>query len=441
MDKNKTSLIIFGITSDLAIKKLLPAITKLHQRGILPQEFKIIGIGRRDFSSSELEKLQQMNKEFVYIQQDMSEDNLYQKIEAEIADYPNRLFYLSTFPNLYPSIIDSLQKNNLNQSSGWVRIMIEKPIGEDLSSSEHLLDKISQAFEDNQVFLVDHYLGKEVVQNILVFRFANNLFEHLINKDFVSHIEITAAEEIGIENRGRYYDLNGALKDVGQNHLLQLLAFTTMDQPTELTSQAVHQSRLKLLKEIQVDNKSLVRGQYQGYLSEPDVNQNSQTETYFSLKAEINNDRFSGIPIYLRAGKKLAQTVTEISVVFKQSSEQIFAHQYSHPNVLTYRIQPNEAIGVKVITKKPGLNLELLNTDLSYCYQDLPDDIPDAYEKLLSDAIDGDQTFFPKASEVKAQWEIIDQLTTNKSEIQEYTPGSWGPKSDHTFLEPSDLVC
>lgn len=344
----------------------------------------------------------------------------------------NHMFYLATFPSLHKSIFTHLKNTGLtDQTGGWARLLIEKPIGTDRDSARQLNDLLTKYFREDQIFRLDHYLGKETLQNILTFRFGNGFLEPLMNSEHIDHIQVTASEDFGIGNRGSYYDENGAIKDVGQNHLLQMVALATMDKPVKMSNEEITKERVKVLKNLVSDPSSLVIGQYDGYLLEKDVARNSKTETYFSFKTSINNDRFRGVPVYVRGGKYLNRTATEVAIIFKNS-----------PNVLIYRIQPNEGIVFKIMTKKPGHTLELEESYMQYCYPHNVD-LPDAYEKLIMDALRGDQTFFNDADEVDAQWAFTDPLITAKHGTIPtiYPKGSWGPKDDIPWIEPSTAFC
>ena len=329
--------------------------------------------------------------------------------------------------------------------------MIEKPIGHDLASAKELDKLLNQYFNEDQIYRLDHYLGKETLQNILTFRFGNCIFEPLINKEFVDHIQVTAAEDFGIGSRGGYYDETGHLKDVGQNHLLQMLAFSTMENPNEFSNVAITQKRIDILNALKADPKKLVLGQYDGYRSELHVKSNSQTNTFFAFRTEISNDRFRGVPIYVRGGKKMKQTATEISIVFKNRPNRLHLNLPSgeEPNVLIYRIQPNEAIVLKVLSKMPGLNTALEPSYMQFCYKHLSSDIFDPYLRLFYDAVSGDQTFFNDAEEIESEWSFIDRLSTGNHTAMPYKPGSWGPKEadklikadGREWLEPSMAFC
>lgn len=461
------TLIIFGITSNLAQIKLVPALYDMEEKGALPKRVSIVGIARKPLSKDEFKKyiwdvLNAENKHHKHpIKKDVFE-KLTQKLfyinghAEDITFYPqlkeylnslnkdrkkdNRIYYLATYPDLYKSVFKNLQKNNMNkQKNGWVRLMIEKPIGNNLTSAKELNQLLLKYFDDNQVYRLDHYLGKETLQNILTFRFGNDIFEPLIDKDHIDHIQITAAEDFGIGKRGSYYDLVGALKDVGQNHQLQMLAFATMDAPTEFTNQAVTSQRIKILKSLTPLTKKVVFGQYEGYQNEESVSPESQTDTFYALKTSIDSPRYKGVPVYIRAGKKLTQTVTEIAIVFKNPQNRLFKNLDcgDEPNVLIYRIQPNEGIVLKIVTKKPGLEPKLEPAYMQYCYRYNPRAhyIPDPYERLILDTIKGDQTFFNSAEEVEAQWAFTDPLVKAKKQIAIYKPGTWGPKEADELIE------
>lgn len=467
-------LVIFGITSNLAQIKLIPALYDMEEKGLLPSGVTIIGIARKEMSDTEFKNyihevlhlenihhkheikqatFNKLCKRLKYLNGQIQDQKLYGKLKKYL-NHHNRIYYLATYPQLYHQIFQHLQKNDLNkQKGGWTRLMIEKPIGFDLPSAKALNELLLKYFSEDQIFRLDHYLGKETLQNILTFRFANDIFEPLINKDYIDHIQITATEDFGIGRRGGYYDQVGALKDVGQNHQLQMLAFATMEQPEEFSNEAVTSQRLKILKNLVPLPDQVIYGQYEGYKKEASVSLDSATDTFYALKAYINNARFKDVPIYIRAGKMLKQTVTEISIVFKNPVNRLFKHLEcgDEPNVLIYRIQPNEGIVLKILTKIPGHETKLQPEYMQYCYRVDPHThyIPDPYERLLIDTIRGDQTFFNDAEEVEAQWAFIDPLIAVRDEPYIYKPGSWGPKEadelikkdGKTWLEPSMDFC
>ncbi len=458
------TLVIFGITSNLVQIKLIPALYDLAEKGLLPKDLKIIGIARRDLSEEQFkshihEALHSENKHhqhevhgeiahdllhhFHYLQgnfDDTKDTSVYEKLKSTLKDHDskNLLFYLATYPELYEGIFNSLNKYALNKNAnGWTRLIIEKPFGSNEKTARELDKLLHNYFSEDQIFRLDHYLGKETLQNILTFRFSNEIFEHIVDSEHLDHIQITASEDIGIEKRGAYYDVVGALKDVGQNHELQLLTAVTMEAPTEFSNPAVTKERIKVLKKLVANPKDLVLGQYNGYLYEQHVAPKSETDTFFALKTEVATKRFKGIPIYIRAGKRLASYTTEINLIFKAPHSRLFSHLElgNRPNVLTYRIFPDEGIGLQVLTKSPTHDWRLDTDHMTYHYPAGANDIPDAYEKLLYDAIKGDQTFFNDAEEVEAQWAFTDKLLANKPKVVSYEPGSWGPKEAFDLIE------
>lgn len=470
------TLIIFGATGNLAQLKLIPALYDLAEAGLLSESMTIVGVGRKKLSKEQFrqyldEVLHKFNhhhnhpikKEIIdkllskmtYISGDVSQKDVYGKLNAFLGkqpSYTNRLFYLATYPDLYSKVFQNLKKSGLNnRECGWVRVIIEKPIGTDLSSARMLNKLIWSYYDEDQIFRLDHYLGRETLQNILTFRFGNGVFEPLIHHEFIDHIQVTAAEDFGIGLRGGYYDSVGALKDVGQNHILQMLALTTMDAPHKFTNAVVTKKRIDLLESLIPDPKSIIFGQYEGYQKEKDVAKNSKTDTFFALRTTIKSDRFKNVPIYIRAGKKLIQTVTEVAIIFKVDKKRLFKHISggSEPNVLIYRIQPNEGIVFKFLSKIPGPDLKLRNEYLQYCYRSTGVSLPDPYLRLLVDALRGNQTFFIDAPEVEAQWKFVDPLIESRKKPIIYSPGTWGPieadrlieADGRKWLEPSVAFC
>lgn len=454
------SLIIFGITGNLTQKYLLPALYDMEEKGGLVDGVQIIGVARGKRTQSELEEyiqkvLRQDNlhhkhpindsvakkliKKIAYIQGDITSAGLYSSLN-KVSKNKNRVFYLATYPELYETVFENLKHNQLNeQGGGWTRIMVEKPVGNNLPSSKKINKLLQKYFSEDQIFRLDHYLGKETLQNILTFRFGNGIFEPLIAAENIDHIQVTATEDFGIGKRGGYYDSVGALIDVGQNHLLQMLTFATMDAPESFTNEAVTLERIRILQKLIPMPEKTVFGQYEGYKNEENINSNSQTDTFFAFKTEINNPRFKNIPIYVRGGKKLAQTATEVSIVFKTPTNRLFKYLEGgeEPNVLIYRIQPFEGIVLKILTKKPGSEPSLESSYMQYCYKVDPKlhYLPDPYERLLIDAIKGDQTFFSDAAEVEAEWAFIDPLVEARKKVHLYKPGSWGPKEADELIE------
>lgn len=470
---NSYVLVIFGITGNLAQIKLIPALYDLAASGVLPSNFTLLGIGRAPLSQSDFKQyfadivrtptlhhkhpisepvLSGLLNHINYLSADTQTPGSYEQINTFLdrqTGCQNRIYYLATYPSLYPQIFDQLQAHGLNDTkNGWVRVMIEKPLGSDLSTARELNRLLAKYYIEDQIYRLDHYLGKETLQNILTFRFGNGLFEPLMDKKYIDSIQITASENFGIGKRGSYYDPTGALIDVGQNHLLQMIAISTMAAPAEFSNPAVTRSRVQALTHLVPDPENIIFGQYAGYTSEPHVLPGSMTETFFAFKTELLLPRFSHVPIFVRAGKYLSQTVTEIAVIFKNSAPRIFSHleHGNDPNVLIYRIQPNEGIVVRFLSKVSGPDFKLQESYMQYCYRAGTPQLPDAYERLLADAFRGDQTFFNDAPEVEAQWKFIDPLVAAKSikPLHIYPRGSWGPPAAAElcdWLEPSTAFC
>jgi glucose-6-phosphate 1-dehydrogenase len=455
-----TTLVIFGITGDLAQRKLLPTLYHLCRQGLLPDAFKVVGVTRRDTTPqtllesikpfietddkpSDAAALAKLAKMLEIVQMDLLKTADYEQlrerlnaIETEVGMCMNRLYYLAIPAQTYEPVVRELGQGGLNKScphgTGAARLLIEKPFGYDLASAHELIDELGERFSEEQIYRIDHYLAKETAQNILAFRFQNPLFRHVWNSSCISHITITAAEDIDIEGRVAFYEQTGALRDVVQSHLMQLLALITMDEPSKLNATEIQRQKLALLQAItpiapdHVATQT-VRGQYEGYRSEvgqPD----SLTETYAALQLEINNERWRGVPVLLRTGKALGEKVVEITLTFSDASE------LTQDNSLTIRIQPNEGISLQLLAKKPGLDQEVEPVQMEFCYnRSFKDDSehPDAYERVLMDAFRGDKTLFATSGEVLASWHVLENVlhewAKNDTGLQPYARGSWGP--------------
>lgn len=466
------SLVIFGVTGNLSQIKLLPALYDLEKHDLLPPGAKIVGVSRQSLSSDEFINylsaiLHQENRHhphpiddrifsrlaarLSHISGTIASEALYQQIKSRTSGH--RIFYLATYPSLYAQIFSYLNSSGLNTQgpAHWTRIVVEKPLGNDLPSARALDELLLSFFVEDQIYRLDHYLGKETLQNIITFRFGNGIFEPLMNAEYIDHIQLTAGEDFGIGKRGAYYDSVGALKDVGQNHILQILALVLMEDPIHFTNAAITQKRIDLLRRLIPDPRSVVFGQYAGYTSELNVDPASTTDTFFAFTTGVSGDRFRGVPIYVRAGKKLTRTVTEVNIVFKLPRNRIFKEIAGglEPNGLIYRFQPNEGIVLKILTKTPGHAQSIEPTFMQFCYRHLKGDMADPYEKLLLDVLRGDQTFFNDAPEVEAQWAFTDKLFSAKTQPIPYLPGSWGPDAAHALLtrdhrswiEPSAAFC
>lgn len=465
-----TILTIFGITGDLARKKLLPALYALSANNRLPEQFLIVGFARRAWSDNilrnetrkvlkaeniEMEESawQTFSTRLRYIQSDFDNRAGYDRLKQLIDDCNleciTKLFYFATPPSAFATIIGQMKQAMLNEgcqthNRTCARVIIEKPFGHDLSSARNLNKLFLDTFTEKQMYRIDHYLGKETVQNILAFRFANAIFEPLWNKDYIDHIQITAAETIGIESRGAFYEETGALRDFFQNHLLQLLAAVACEKPKNLSAESIRYERVKTLqsiKPIKAVSHDTIRGQYKTYRTESNVHEESAVETFVAAKVYIESDRFAGVPFYLRTGKALAEKVTDITIQFKPEHETLFPHKQDDgiPNTLSIRIQPNEGISLRLFTKQLGTGLSVIPSQMDFCYKIVfgsPGD--DAYARLLLDVMAGDQTLFTATEEVEASWQfvtpILEAWQTEPQLVYEYEPGSWGPKQSDTLI-------
>ena len=444
-------LVIFGATGDLARRKIFPALNEIKKSDKLPENFHILGCGRKELIGNVFTKLSKdlINKS-KYFKLDPNEEKDYNLLTHNIDRFKNKysnvnvIYYLSTPPDAYKPIVNSLIKNKLNlESSGYRRIIIEKPFGKDLKTSKKLNKILVNGFEEKQIFRIDHYLGKETVQNILVSRFTNLIFNALWNKDFISYIEITAAESIGIEGRGEYYDTTGAIKDMFQNHLLELLCLVAMDEPKDSSSESIRNQKINVLNKIRKINfkEDIIRGQYTSsktktkkfgnYIDTKGINKSSKTETFFACKLFIDNERWKDIPFFIRTGKRMPTKVTEIVVNFKKN-ENVFSKN-SETNMLIFRLQPDEGMLVKFNLKKPAEKSTIINKNLEFHYKKLGDDvIDDAYETLILDVFKGNSMLFSRSDFVEKAWEIVDpiikEINNNNIKLYGYKAGTWGPK-------------
>jgi glucose-6-phosphate 1-dehydrogenase len=465
-------LILFGATGDLAQHKLFPALFSLYKQGLLGETFFIVGFARRPYSDEEYRHFLGDELEFhkdpkwesfaknIYYQQGMfAEKDGYEALiprlnafDTQIGACITRLFYLATPPDNYEIILEHLKATKLSEGCGqgsekWTRLAIEKPFGKDLQTARSLDEKIADIFEEKQIFRVDHYLGKETVQNMIAFRFANSIFEPVWNKEHIDHVQITWAEKKGVEKRGKFFDGVGVLRDVAQNHLLQLLATVAMEQPRTFAREDVRNARanaIKAIRPIQSADveKCVIRGQYEGYVSEKDVLPHSKTETYVAMKLFVDTDRFRDVPFYLRAGKKMAQNMVDIKVVFKQTCHVLFKEAGCPEigNVLTIRIQPDEGISLRMIAKKPGTKLSLDTVNMNFSYeQTFGSHGVDAYEKILLDIMTGDQMLFNRSDELASSWELISTILQGWQQeaaaLASYAANSEGPKEAVDLLD------
>ena len=474
------SMVIFGATGDLTRRKLVPALYNIARDRLLPQGFAVMAFARRDWNDGAFrdrmrEGVEEFSRsrpvdsavwdEFVagmsYLRGDFSDQGAYESLAGRLREEAtkrgtrgNCIFYLATPPTQYAEIISRLGQAGLAGSAArpWSRIIIEKPFGRDLESARELNRRVLEEFTEDQVYRIDHYLGKETVQNILVMRFANGIFEPLWNQKYVDHVQITVAESLGMERRGAYYDAAGALRDMVQNHMMQLLCLTAMEPPVALEAEAVRNEKVKVLKALHhLDADSLarnvVRAQYTagsvagekvpGYLSEEGVAPGSTTETYVAVKTFIDNWRWAGVPFYLRTGKRLPKRATEIAIIFKQVPHMLFMARRSDgvkPNVLAMRIQPDEGISIKMISKVPGMMTSIQPVLMDFRYgTSFGADPPEAYERLLLDCMSGDSTLFIRGDEVDESWKFVDGVLeywqSKAPPPDTYEAGTWGPKS------------
>lgn len=462
--------IVMGGRGDLMHRKLLPALYRLYLNGQFPAPSKIIGSGRSAGESAEYqtwaiealveaghaqdERLERWVHEscfYVSVGGEAGYQALQNEIEALEAQHGlpgNRVFYFSMPPGAFPSTLEALHAQGLNQSKGWTRLVVEKPFGYDLASAQKLNSLVHKYFDESQVYRIDHYLGKESVQNLLVFRFANAMFEPLWNRDRIERVEITVAEALGLEGRAGYYDKSGALRDMIQNHLTQVLALTAMEAPATFHSEAIRDEKVKVLKAIRpLKPADVVWGQYgrggtegwpmPGYQDEEDVPKGSKTETFVALRLEVANWRWQGVPFYLRTGKRLPKRTSQVVVTFRQPPVTLFPHSCP-PNQLVITLQPDEGFDISFLSKAPGEGFEVEEQRLKFRYKDVHGAHPEAYETLLLDVMNGDPTLFVRADEVEAAWALYTPLLSFDRQVQTYPAGTWGPKAA-THLLPEGV--
>src|SRR2546429_5888929 len=481
-----SAMVIFGATGDLTHRKLLPALYNLALEHPLPAGFSVVGFARRpytdeDFRQQALESINSYSRQkpvnpqvwenfaagIRYLQSAFHDpagyerlNNLLNELDQERGTSGNRIFYLSTPPSQYPEIIQHLGAAGLNRNrKGWTRIIIEKPFGHDLESAIELNRQVGKVFREEQIYRIDHYLGKETVQNILVHRLANGIFEPVWNRRYVDNIQITVAESLGIEGRGAYYEEAGALRDMVQNHMLQLLTLVAMEPPIAFDANSVRDEKVKVLHALQplmgreVLNNT-IRAQYgpgwvgghqvPGYLEEPGVSPESTTETYVALKLFVDNWRWAGVPFYLRTGKHLPKRVTEIAIQFKSAPLMLFqrseAQGQVEPNALILRIQPDEGISLKFGAKVPGTDMQIRSVNMDFFYgSSFVREQPEAYERLLLDTMHGDSTLFTRRDEVEAAWAFVQGILDEWKEeprdtLYTYESGTWGPQAADEFI-------
>lgn len=471
-------LVIFGGSGDLAQRKLIPALYNLAKEGLLPEQFAIVGIGSTDLGDDGYRERIEANvprylttecdpqrwrwftERLHYVQADLEDGEAYKALASRLEEVsetfrtgPSFLFYLATPPGFFQTIVERLGAAGLTREDrGWRRVIIEKPFGHDLESARELNSAVGAVLDESQVYRIDHYLGKETVQNLLVFRFANGIFEPIWNRFYVDHVQITVAETVGVEGRGRYYDRAGALRDMVPNHLLQLLSLTAMEPPNSFDADVVRDEKAKILQAIQPMGEEqvlhqAVRGQYgsgeieglgavPGYREEPEVAPQSPTETFVAMKLMIDNWRWAGIPFYLRTGKRMPKRVTEIAIQFKRAPHVLFRGTGVHrlpPNQLLVRIAPEESISLRFGAKVPGPGLRMGNVNMDFAYADHFGATPaTGYETLLYDAMNGEATLFQRADSVELGWQVIQPIldvwgALTPRTFPNYPAGSWGP--------------
>lgn len=476
-----SGLVIFGVTGDLSRKKLMPAVYDLANRGLLPPGFALVGFARRDWKDQDFMEVvresvtkyartpfrddvwRQLAEGIRFVAGDFDDDAAFDRLGETIAELDrergtmgNHAFYLSIPPRSFPLVTEQLRRSGLAtpQDNQWRRVVIEKPFGSDLVSARELNAVVESVFPADSVFRIDHYLGKETVQNILALRFANMFYEPIWNSNYVDHVQISMAEDVGVGGRAGYYDGIGAARDVIQNHLLQLLALTAMEEPVSFDAADLRAEKEKVLSAIKLPadlSTGTARGQYsggwqggvevKGFLDEDGMNPDSVTETFAAMRLDIDTRRWSGVPFYLRAGKRLGRRVTEIAVVFKRAPQYLFEENQVtslSENALVIRVQPDEGVTMKFGSKVPGAGMQVRDVTMDFGYgHAFTEESPEAYERLILDMLLGDPPLFPRHEEVELSWKILDPIeefwaSTGKPE--QYAPGSWGPESAHEMM-------
>ncbi len=476
-----SGLVIFGVTGDLSRKKLMPAVYDLANRGLLPPGFALIGFARRDWADQDFAQVvhdavkryartpfdedvwTQLSEGIRFVQGEFDQPEAFAQLKATIGELDrhrgtmgNHAFYLSIPPKSFPLVTEQLRNSGLAQPAEgqWRRVVIEKPFGSDLRTARELNDVVESVFPADSVFRIDHYLGKETVQNILALRFANQLYEPIWNANYVDHVQITMAEDVGVGGRAGYYDGIGAARDVIQNHLLQLLALTAMEEPVSFDAADLRAEKEKVLSAVRAPRdlaNGTARGQYAGgwqggervlgFLEEEGMSPSSVTETYAAMRLDINTRRWAGVPFYLRTGKRLGRRVTEIAVVFKRAPQYLFAESQTSAlgqNALVIRVQPDEGVTIRFGSKVPGAGMQVRDVTMDFGYgHAFTEASPEAYERLILDVLLGDPPLFPRHQEVELSWKILDPIEefwATQGQPEQYRPGTWGPTSADTLM-------
>ncbi|WIM68890.1 glucose-6-phosphate dehydrogenase [Corynebacterium breve] len=471
-----SGMVIFGVTGDLARRKLLPAVYDLANRGLLPAGFTLVGFGRREWSKQDFEDYvrqavesgartkirehvwERLAEGMHFVSGAFNDDEAFDNLAATLGHMDatrgtagNWAFYLSVPPAFFSDVVHQLDRTGMAQGADnqWRRVIIEKPFGDDLESAQDLNAVVNHVFPEKSVFRIDHYLGKETVQNILALRFANQLFEPLWNSHYIDHVQITMAEDIGLGGRAGYYDGIGAARDVIQNHLIQLLALVAMEEPTSFSPRALRAEKLKILRAttpVEPFSETTARGQYTagwqgsekvvGLREEEGFDPNSTTETYAACTLQINSRRWAGVPFYLRTGKRLGRRVTEIALVFKEAPHQPFSDSqaaFLGANAVVIRVQPDEGVLMRFGSKVPGSTMEVRDVNMDFSYSEaFTEESPEAYERLILDALLENSSLFPTNEEVERSWEILDPIIeywADSGRPDEYEAGTWGPQS------------
>ena len=469
-------LVIFGASGDLTQRKLFPALYSLAYRRLLPEKFAVVGVARteesdEDFKDRMKQAVQEHSRDpfrddvwspfaqgMRYVATDFADEAGEERLESTLTELDgsvgaggNRVYYLAIPPVVFPTVVDAIGKRRT--SKGWTRLIVEKPFGHDLASARQLNEAIRKHFAEHEVFRIDHYLGKETVQNMLVLRFANGIFEPIWNRQFVDHVQITVAESIGIEARGAYYEQAGAIRDIFQNHLLQLLAITAMEPPIDFTADSVRNEKVKVLRALHTPSpRSVVRGQYgrgyiegdevPGYRDEENVDPRSMTETFVAAKLFVDNWRWADTPFYVRMGKRLPRRETTIAIQFKRAPHPPFeelATEGVRPNVLIVHVQPDEGVSFAIGVKAPGLGTTIRTVHMDFLYGGaFRTGLPEAYERLILDAMLGDATLFTRIDEVEEQWSLVDAIVAawprDRPAFPNYAAGTWGPPTSDELL-------